>query len=177
MKLYDQMMVKASKISFFWRIILCLIFPPLAVFDKGCFSVGLVYLLTLIGGGTGILFGLFFFSFLTAWIPAGLVALLICAADYGKESPEDIQQPVAAEEEMVPMKLTFRDLLILGLRYLLCLITPPLAVLDKGCGAALYVLLFTLAGWIPGVVLAFLICFKSNDYYAKPQETSVAGHE
>ena len=167
MNFYNATMKKAAEISFVWRIILCLIFPPLCVFDKGCFSVALVYSLTLAGLGTGVLCGLFFFSFLTGWIPAGLVALLICLASTKKKKEQPHENGEAAEEETVPMQLTFKDLLILGVRYLLCLVTPPLAVLDKGCGSIIMVIIFTISGWIPGVILAFLICLKSKNYYRK----------
>jgi uncharacterized membrane protein YqaE (UPF0057 family) len=43
------------------------------------------------------------------------------------------------------------------LRVLICIIFPPLAVLDKGCGSVLIVFLLTLAGWIPGVLAALII--------------------
>lgn len=59
------------------------------------------------------------------------------------------------------------DLLAMVIRYLLCLIFPPLAVIDKGCGSVLLVLLFTLFGWLPGTVLAILICIRDKDYYRK----------
>jgi uncharacterized membrane protein YqaE (UPF0057 family) len=42
------------------------------------------------------------------------------------------------------------------LRAILCIIFPPLAVLDRGCGAILLVTLLTLCGWIPGVIAAIL---------------------
>ena len=35
--------------DFVLRLILCFIFPPLAVFDKGCGAISLVILLTLFG--------------------------------------------------------------------------------------------------------------------------------
>lgn len=57
------------------------------------------------------------------------------------------------------------DLLVLVVRYILCLVFPPLAVFDKGCGTMLLVLLFTLFGWLPGTILAFLICIKDKNYY------------
>ncbi len=40
------------------------------------------------------------------------------------------------------------------LRAIICIIFPPLAVLDRGCGAILLVILLTLCGWIPGVIAA-----------------------
>jgi uncharacterized membrane protein YqaE (UPF0057 family) len=43
------------------------------------------------------------------------------------------------------------------LQVLLCIIFPPLAVMDKGCGSILIVLLLTCAGWIPGVIAALII--------------------
>ncbi|MBS7242455.1 YqaE/Pmp3 family membrane protein [Treponema sp.] len=48
------------------------------------------------------------------------------------------------------------------LRVLLCIIFPPLAVLDKGCGSLLIVLLLTCCGWVPGVIAALVILNKSR---------------
>lgn len=42
-------------------------------------------------------------------------------------------------------------------RVLLCIIFPPLAVLDKGCGSILITTILTLAGWVPGVLAALVI--------------------
>ncbi len=42
-------------------------------------------------------------------------------------------------------------------RVLLCILFPPLAVIDKGCGSVLIVFLLTLAGWIPGVLAALIV--------------------
>lgn len=53
----------------------------------------------------------------------------------------------------------FQDTLI---RIILCLIFPPLAVYDKGCGTMILVLLLTLLGWLPGTIAALLICLGSN---------------
>ena len=53
--------------DFVLRLILCFIFPPLAVFDKGCGAILLVILLTLPG-----------------WIPGTIAALIICLADNKK---------------------------------------------------------------------------------------------
>jgi uncharacterized membrane protein YqaE (UPF0057 family) len=44
----------------FWRVILAIIFPPLAVFGKGCGSFIIVLLLTLAG-----------------WVPGVIAALII----------------------------------------------------------------------------------------------------
>lgn len=46
-------------------------------------------------------------------------------------------------------------------RVILCILLPPLAVLDRGCGSILIVCLLTLAGWVPGVIGALVIC--NND--------------
>jgi len=43
-------------------------------------------------------------------------------------------------------------------RVLLCIILPPLAVLDKGCGTIILVTLLTLAGWVPGAIAALIVC-------------------
>lgn len=43
-----------------WRVILSVLFPPLAVYDRGCGSIIIVILLTLLG-----------------WIPGVLAALII----------------------------------------------------------------------------------------------------
>lgn len=42
-------------------------------------------------------------------------------------------------------------------RALLCIIFPPLSVLDRGCGTVLIVFVLTLAAWIPGVIAALLL--------------------
>ena len=41
------------------------------------------------------------------------------------------------------IKITGSDFFVLFIRYLLCLLFPPLAVFDKGCGTMLLVFLFT----------------------------------
>lgn len=40
---------------------------------------------------------------------------------------------------------------------LLSILFPPLAVIDKGCGSILIVLILTICGWIPGVIAALII--------------------
>jgi uncharacterized membrane protein YqaE (UPF0057 family) len=45
-------------------------------------------------------------------------------------------------------------------RALVCIILPPLAVIDKGCGSILIVTLLTLVGWVPGVIAALVICSR-----------------
>lgn len=47
-------------------------------------------------------------------------------------------------------------------RVLLSILFPPLAVIDKGCGSILIVLILTLLGWIPGVLAALIILNKSG---------------
>ena len=42
-------------------------------------------------------------------------------------------------------------------RVILCIIFPPLAVFDKGCGSILITLILTLLGWVPGVIAALVI--------------------
>jgi uncharacterized membrane protein YqaE (UPF0057 family) len=49
------------------------------------------------------------------------------------------------------------------MRVLICLFCPPLAVLDKGCGSLLLVLILTGAGWIPGTLAALIICNADKD--------------
>ena len=61
------------------------------------------------------------------------------------------------------VKATSRDTFITIIRYLLCIIFPPLAVANRGCATMTIVLLFTLLGWIPGVIFAFLICFSDRN--------------
>jgi len=47
-------------------------------------------------------------------------------------------------------------------RVILCIIFPPLAVIDKGCGSIIIVFLLTLCAWVPGVIGALIICNKSR---------------
>ncbi|PKA83400.1 proteolipid membrane potential modulator [Ulvibacter sp. MAR_2010_11] len=42
-------------------------------------------------------------------------------------------------------------------RVLLSILFPPLAVIDKGCGSILIVLILTICGWVPGVIAALII--------------------
>ena len=42
-------------------------------------------------------------------------------------------------------------------RVLLSIVFPPLAVIDKGCGSILIVLILTVCGWIPGVIAALIL--------------------
>ncbi len=47
-------------------------------------------------------------------------------------------------------------------RVILSIIFPPLAVIDRGCGSILIVLILTAAGWIPGVIGALIILNKKE---------------
>ncbi|MFT5238603.1 MAG: uncharacterized membrane protein YqaE (UPF0057 family) [Ulvibacter sp.] len=42
-------------------------------------------------------------------------------------------------------------------RVILSILFPPLAVIDKGCGSIVIVLILTVCGWIPGVIAALII--------------------
>ena len=45
-------------------------------------------------------------------------------------------------------------------RVILCIVFPPLAVIDKGCGSVLLVFILTILGWVPGVIAALIIVNK-----------------
>jgi uncharacterized membrane protein YqaE (UPF0057 family) len=47
-------------------------------------------------------------------------------------------------------------------RAIVCILLPPLAVFDRGCGSILIVALLTLIGWVPGVIAALIICNKNK---------------
>jgi uncharacterized membrane protein YqaE (UPF0057 family) len=47
-------------------------------------------------------------------------------------------------------------------RVLLSILFPPLAVIDKGCGSVVIVLILTICGWIPGVIAALIILNNPN---------------
>ena len=46
------------------------------------------------------------------------------------------------------------------LRVILAIIFPPLAVVDRGCGSFLIILILTGLGWVPGVIGALVILNK-----------------
>ncbi len=46
-------------------------------------------------------------------------------------------------------------------RVLLCVIFPPLAVFDRGCGSIILVALLTCLGWVPGTIGALIILNKN----------------
>ena len=43
------------------------------------------------------------------------------------------------------------------MRVLVCILFPPFAVLDKGCGSILITTILTMVGWVPGVIVALVI--------------------
>lgn len=49
------------------------------------------------------------------------------------------------------------------LRALLCLLLPPLAVIDRGCGAIIIVTVLTVVGWLPGVLAALFINYSVEE--------------
>ena len=49
------------------------------------------------------------------------------------------------------------------LRAVVCLLLPPAAVLDKGCGNILIVTVLTIVGWVPGVIAALVVCNRDKD--------------
>ncbi|MBZ0297691.1 MAG: YqaE/Pmp3 family membrane protein [Anaerolineae bacterium] len=49
------------------------------------------------------------------------------------------------------------------LRAVLCIIFPPLSVIDRGCGSILIVSVLTLAGfWVGGVIAALYINIEAS---------------
>jgi uncharacterized membrane protein YqaE (UPF0057 family) len=48
------------------------------------------------------------------------------------------------------------------LRAIVCIVFPPLAVYDKGCGSILIVVILTLFAWIPGIIGALIICSREK---------------
>lgn len=46
-------------------------------------------------------------------------------------------------------------------RAIVCILFPPLAVIDRGCGTFLIVLVLTAAGWIPGVIAALILNYQA----------------
>ncbi len=49
-------------------------------------------------------------------------------------------------------------------RLILAILLPPLAVLDKGCGAVIVVTLLTIMGWIPGIIGVFVLASMEPRY-------------
>jgi len=46
-------------------------------------------------------------------------------------------------------------------RALLCILFPPLAVIDRGCGTILIVTALTLAAWVPGALAALFLNYQA----------------
>lgn len=61
-------------------------------------------------------------------------------------------------------------------RVLICLLLPPLAVLDKGCGSILLVTILWLLGWIPGVIAALIICNSGQKTVIVVRESDGRNH-
>jgi uncharacterized membrane protein YqaE (UPF0057 family) len=57
---------------------------------------------------------------------------------------------------------TLKKIIMGCLRVLFCIIFPPLAVIDKGCGSIIIVFILTCLGWIPGVIAALIINNNPN---------------
>jgi uncharacterized membrane protein YqaE (UPF0057 family) len=49
------------------------------------------------------------------------------------------------------------------MRAVVCLLLPPAAVYDKGCGNILIVTVLWIVGWVPGVIAALVICSRHRD--------------
>jgi uncharacterized membrane protein YqaE (UPF0057 family) len=56
-------------------------------------------------------------------------------------------------------------------RAILCVIFPPLAVLDKGFGMALLVGILWVFGWVPGIIAAFVINLIDSQPAKRPRRT------
>jgi len=49
------------------------------------------------------------------------------------------------------------------MRAIVCLLFPPLAVIDRGCGTVLIVTALTIAGWVPGVIAALVLKYMAEN--------------
>lgn len=58
------------------------------------------------------------------------------------------------------------------LRAVLCIIFPPLSVIDRGCGAILIVTALTLAAWVPGAIAALFINYSFAQGNQAPYDKS-----
>lgn len=58
-------------------------------------------------------------------------------------------------------------------RAILCIIFPPLAVIDRGCGTVIIVLLLTLAGWVPGAFAALILNYQAVNMGKARRETMI----
>ena len=55
------------------------------------------------------------------------------------------------------------------IRIILCFVFPPLAVFDKGFGTILLIFVLTLIGWIPGTVVALILCYADKNKIGVPK--------
>ena len=53
------------------------------------------------------------------------------------------------------------------LRVIVCIVLPPAAVLDKGCGPIVLTTVLTLVGWVPGIIAAIIFCTRSTQAPAR----------
>ncbi len=49
------------------------------------------------------------------------------------------------------------------MRAIVCLILPPLAVLDRGCGTVIIVTALTIMGYVPGVIAALVLNYMAEN--------------
>ena len=47
-------------------------------------------------------------------------------------------------------------------RVILCIIFPPLAVVDKGCGTMLLIFLLCFLGWLPATIVALILTLNDK---------------
>jgi uncharacterized membrane protein YqaE (UPF0057 family) len=60
------------------------------------------------------------------------------------------------------VKFVSKEIKMSLLRALMCIVFPPLAVVDRGCGTVLIVFALTLAGWVPGAIAALLLNYQAS---------------
>jgi uncharacterized membrane protein YqaE (UPF0057 family) len=53
-------------------------------------------------------------------------------------------------------------------RAVLCIVFPPLAVIDRGCGTVIIVAALTLAGWVPGAIAALFLNYAAAESRRRP---------
>ncbi len=57
------------------------------------------------------------------------------------------------------MSLTLQNTVV---RVILCIIFPPLAVIDRGCGIMLLVFLLCFLGWLPATIVALILTLNDK---------------
>ena len=60
------------------------------------------------------------------------------------------------------------------IRGIACLLFPPLAVIDKGCGSILIVFVLSVLGWLPGVIAAVVFCMRDTDERNRAGDAQIA---